>query len=106
MQTSKGPVLWDVHRVHVAGQHFGTSWQTKSVQWPQGVHLQAFADDFALIVTDNTKEGLRKLNKFALDKFKDWADKNKLYVSMEKSSYVLSSKLVRGPTIKWREPTN
>ncbi|GBM30483.1 hypothetical protein AVEN_237706-1 [Araneus ventricosus] len=63
--------------------------------------LQAFADDFAFIITDNTREGLRKLSKLALDKFKEWADKNKLHVSMEKSSYVLFSKLVRGPTIKW-----
>ncbi|GBM22415.1 hypothetical protein AVEN_221487-1 [Araneus ventricosus] len=72
-----------------------------SVHWPQGVHIQAFADDFAFIVSDNNREGLRKLSKFAMDKFKDWADKNKLQVSMEKSSYVLFRKLVRGPMIKW-----
>ncbi|GBO06756.1 hypothetical protein AVEN_202697-1 [Araneus ventricosus] len=59
-----------------------------SVKWPQEVHLQAFADD---LLTDNTREVLRKLSKFALDKFKDRADKNKLHVSMEKSSYVLFS---------------
>ncbi|GBM66048.1 hypothetical protein AVEN_181126-1 [Araneus ventricosus] len=40
-------------------------------------------------------------SKFALDKFNDWADKNKLHVSVEKSSYVLFIKLVRGPKIKW-----
>ncbi|GBM68992.1 hypothetical protein AVEN_158815-1 [Araneus ventricosus] len=90
---SSGNRLRDVHRVHVAGQHFGTSWQ--------GVHLQAFANDFVFTVTENTREGLRKLSKLALDKFKDWADKNKLHVSMEKSSYVLFNKLIRGPTIKW-----
>ncbi|GBM29383.1 hypothetical protein AVEN_253905-1 [Araneus ventricosus] len=96
---SFGNGLRDDHRVHVAGQHFGTSWQTKSYR-PQGVHLQAFSNDFAFIVTDNTREGLQKLSKFALDKFKDWAAKIKLHVSMEKSSYVLFSKLVRGLTIK------
>ncbi|GBM21520.1 hypothetical protein AVEN_85333-1 [Araneus ventricosus] len=73
-----------------------------SVQWPQGVHLQAFADDFAFVVTENTIEGLRKLSKLVLDKFKEWADKNKLHVSMEKSRYVFLSKFVRGPTIKWK----
>ncbi|GBL94908.1 hypothetical protein AVEN_173301-1 [Araneus ventricosus] len=34
MQTSEGPVLWEqtqgCPQVHVAGKHFGTSWQTKS----------------------------------------------------------------------------
>ncbi|GBM09931.1 hypothetical protein AVEN_86815-1 [Araneus ventricosus] len=37
LQTSEGLVLWkqtrDVHRVHEAGQHFGTSWQTKSYRY-------------------------------------------------------------------------
>ncbi|GBN12890.1 hypothetical protein AVEN_31708-1 [Araneus ventricosus] len=30
---SSGNRLRDVHRVHVAGQHFGTSWQTKSYRY-------------------------------------------------------------------------
>ncbi|GBM28949.1 hypothetical protein AVEN_232041-1 [Araneus ventricosus] len=74
-----------------------------SVQWCQGVHIRAFAEDFAFIVTDNTREGPEKLRYFALNKFKDWTDKNELHVSMEKSSYVLLSKLVRGPTINWEK---
>ncbi|GBO35626.1 Retrovirus-related Pol polyprotein from type-1 retrotransposable element R1 [Araneus ventricosus] len=107
MQTSEGPVLWEQTQGCPQGS---CSWpafwnivadEILSVQWPQGVHLQALADYFVFIVTDNTREGLRKLSKLALDKFKDWADKNKLHVSMEKSNYVLPSKLVRGPTIKW-----
>ncbi|GBN62968.1 hypothetical protein AVEN_69885-1 [Araneus ventricosus] len=84
-----GPAFWNI----VADKSY--------VEWPQGVHIQAFTDDFAFIVTDNTREGPRKLGKFALDKFKDWADKNKLHVSMKESNYVLLSKPVRGPTIKW-----
>ncbi|GBN25697.1 Retrovirus-related Pol polyprotein from type-1 retrotransposable element R1, partial [Araneus ventricosus] len=107
MQTSEGPVLWEQTQGCPQGSCSGPAFwnivadEILSVQWPQGVHLQAFTDDFAFIITDNTKEGLRKLSKLALDKFKEWADKNKLHVSMEKSSYVLFSKLVRGPTIKW-----
>ncbi|GBN81303.1 hypothetical protein AVEN_106820-1 [Araneus ventricosus] len=107
MQTSEGPFLWEQTQGCPQGS---CSWpafwnivadKILSVQWPQRVYLQAFADDFAFIVTDNTSEGLRKLSKLALDKFKKWADKNKLHVSMEKSSYVLFSKPVRGPLIKW-----
>ncbi|GBL80802.1 hypothetical protein AVEN_26237-1 [Araneus ventricosus] len=45
------------------------------VQWPQGVHLQAFADVFAFIATDNIREGIRKLSKFAQDKFKNMVEK-------------------------------
>ncbi|GBM57304.1 Retrovirus-related Pol polyprotein from type-1 retrotransposable element R1 [Araneus ventricosus] len=107
MQTSEGPVLWEQTQGCPQGSCSGPAFwnivadKILSVQWPQGVHLQAFTDDFAFIITDNTREGLRKLSKLALDKFKEWADKNKLHVSMEKSSYVIFSKLVRGPTIKW-----
>ncbi|GBO06211.1 Retrovirus-related Pol polyprotein from type-1 retrotransposable element R1, partial [Araneus ventricosus] len=107
MQTSVRPVLWEQTQGCPRGSCSGPAFRNivadeiLSVQWPQGVHLQAFADYFAFIVTDNAREGLRKLSKLALDKFKVWADKNKLYVSMGKSSYVLYSKLVRGPTIKW-----
>ncbi|GBL92374.1 Retrovirus-related Pol polyprotein from type-1 retrotransposable element R1 [Araneus ventricosus] len=104
MQTSEGPVFWEQTQGCAQGSCSGPAFwnivadEILSVQWPQGAHLQEFADYFAFIVTDNTREGLRKL---ALDKFKNWADKNKLHVSMEKSSYVFFSKLVRGPTIKW-----
>ncbi|GBM44041.1 Retrovirus-related Pol polyprotein from type-1 retrotransposable element R1 [Araneus ventricosus] len=107
MQTSEGPVLWEQTQGCPQGSCSGPAFwnivadEILSVQWPQGVHLQAFADGFAFIITDNTREGFRKLSKLALDKFKEWSDKNKLQVSMEKSSYALFSKLVRGPTIKW-----
>ncbi|GBL77188.1 hypothetical protein AVEN_12809-1 [Araneus ventricosus] len=107
MQTSEGPVLWEQTQGCPQGSCSGPAFwnivadEILSVQWPQEVHQQAFADDFAFIVTDNTREGLRKISKLALDKFKEWADKNKLHVLMEKSSYVLLSKFVRGPTIKW-----
>ncbi|GBM63399.1 hypothetical protein AVEN_82254-1 [Araneus ventricosus] len=100
MQTSEGPVLWEQTRGCPQGSCSGPAFwnivvdEILSVQWPQGVHLQAFADDFEFIVTDNTKEWLRKINKLALGKFKEWADKNKLRVSMEKSSYVLFIKLI------------
>ncbi|GBN77825.1 hypothetical protein AVEN_123090-1 [Araneus ventricosus] len=99
MQTSERPVLWKQTQGCLQGSCSGPAFwnivadEILSVQWRQGVHLQAFSDDFAFIITDNTREGLRKLSKLALDMFKEWADKNKLHVSMEKSSYVLFSKL-------------
>ncbi|GBN26153.1 hypothetical protein AVEN_253067-1 [Araneus ventricosus] len=100
---SSGKRLRDVHSVHVTGQHSLTSRQTRSYRY-SGLkefiykHLPMI---FAFVVTDNTGERLQKRSKLALDKFKEWADKNKLHVSMEKSSHVLFSKLVRCPTIKW-----
>ncbi|GBN31612.1 hypothetical protein AVEN_105607-1 [Araneus ventricosus] len=112
MQTREGPVLWEQTQGCPQGSCNGSAFwnivadEILSVKWPQGVHLQAFADDFAFIVIDNTREGPRKFNKLALDKFKEWADKNKLHISMGKSSYVLFSELVRGPTIKWGKPIN
>ncbi|GBM99548.1 hypothetical protein AVEN_48232-1 [Araneus ventricosus] len=66
MQTSEGPVLWEQTQGCPQGSCSGpafwniTADEILSVQWPQGVHLQAFADDFAFIVTDNTREGLQK----------------------------------------------
>ncbi|GBM64271.1 hypothetical protein AVEN_47228-1 [Araneus ventricosus] len=106
MNTSGGSGLWEQIQGCPEGSCSGPDMivadEILSVHWPQGVHLQAFADVFAFIITDNTREGLRKLRKLALDKFKEWANKNKLHVSMEKSSYVLFSKLVRGPKIKWK----
>ncbi|GBN83197.1 hypothetical protein AVEN_112636-1 [Araneus ventricosus] len=75
MQTSEGPVLWEQTQGCPQGSCSGPAFwnmvadEILSVQWPQGVHLQAFADDFAFIVTDNTREGLRKLSKLELDNF-------------------------------------
>ncbi|GBM99500.1 hypothetical protein AVEN_119779-1 [Araneus ventricosus] len=104
MQTREGPALWEqgCSQGSCSGPAF---WnivvdEILSEQWPLGVYLQAFSDDFVFIITDNTRECLRKLRKFALNKFKDWTDKNKLHVSIEKSSYVLFSKLVIELTIK------
>ncbi|GBN73370.1 Retrovirus-related Pol polyprotein from type-1 retrotransposable element R1 [Araneus ventricosus] len=81
MQTSEGPVLWEQTQGCPQGSRSGPAFwnivadETLSVQWPQGVHLQAFADDFAFIVTDNTREGPRKLRKLALDTFK-WGNRS------------------------------
>ncbi|GBL75865.1 hypothetical protein AVEN_234213-1 [Araneus ventricosus] len=88
IQTNEGPVLWEQTQGCPQGSCSGPAFwnivadEILSVQWPQGVYLQEFADDIAFIVTDNTRERLRKLSKLALDKFKEWADKNKLHVSM------------------------
>ncbi|GBM41882.1 hypothetical protein AVEN_161397-1 [Araneus ventricosus] len=107
MQTREGPVFWEQTQGCPHGACSGPAvWnivadEILSIQWRQGVHLQAFADEFVFIVIKNTREGLRKLRKLSIYKFKDWEVKNKLLVSMEKTSYVLFSKRVRGPTIEW-----
>ncbi|GBM42184.1 hypothetical protein AVEN_261160-1 [Araneus ventricosus] len=69
MQTSEGPVLWEQTQGCPQGSCSGPAFwniladEMFAVQWPQGVHLKAFAYVFAFIVTDNTREGLGKLSK-------------------------------------------
>ncbi|GBN07384.1 Retrovirus-related Pol polyprotein from type-1 retrotransposable element R1 [Araneus ventricosus] len=51
MQTSEGPVLWEQTQGCPQGSCSGPAFwnivtdEILSVQWPQGVHIQAFADD-------------------------------------------------------------
>ncbi|GBM16489.1 Retrovirus-related Pol polyprotein from type-1 retrotransposable element R1 [Araneus ventricosus] len=62
MQTSEGPVLWEQTQgcpqdsCSVPAFWNIVADEILSVQWPQGAHLQAFADGSAFIVTDNTRE--------------------------------------------------
>ncbi|GBM93429.1 Retrovirus-related Pol polyprotein from type-1 retrotransposable element R1 [Araneus ventricosus] len=58
MQTSEGTVLREQTQGYPQGSCNGPAFwnivadEILSVQWPQRVHLQAFADDFAFIVTN------------------------------------------------------
>ncbi|GBN59797.1 hypothetical protein AVEN_190130-1 [Araneus ventricosus] len=68
--------------------------------WPKEVHLQAFADDFAFVISGRSRRELEQHTSFALETFKNWTDKNEFNISIEKSQYLIG-KLSRGPVVRW-----
>ncbi|GBM28679.1 Retrovirus-related Pol polyprotein from type-1 retrotransposable element R1 [Araneus ventricosus] len=60
--------------------------------WPEGVHLQAFADDFIFLIKAPTKAKVRFLANEALNQFKSWAAKHNLEISADKSNYMYFNK--------------
>ncbi|GBM63818.1 hypothetical protein AVEN_142817-1 [Araneus ventricosus] len=73
--------------------------------WSQGVHLQAFADDFVFLANAGTKQGVKNLANKALQTFKTWTDKPKFEISLEKTNYLHINTNRSGPIwysgIKW-----
>ncbi|GBN63166.1 hypothetical protein AVEN_164494-1 [Araneus ventricosus] len=73
--------------------------------WPQGVHLQAFADDFVFLINAGSKQEVKNLANKALQTFKTWTDKHKLEISLDKTNYLHMNKNRSGPIwysgIKW-----
>ncbi|GBM08585.1 Putative protein in type-1 retrotransposable element R1DM [Araneus ventricosus] len=63
--------------------------------------LQAFADDFAFVISGRTRRELEQNTSFALETFKNWTDKNQFNISIEKSQYLLIGRLSRGPVVRW-----
>ncbi|GBM66588.1 hypothetical protein AVEN_73204-1 [Araneus ventricosus] len=57
--------------------------------WHKEIHLQAFADDFAFVISGRTRRDLEQHTSFALEAFKTWTDKNQLNISIEKPQYLL-----------------
>ncbi|GBO46671.1 hypothetical protein AVEN_46920-1, partial [Araneus ventricosus] len=53
--------------------------------WPKEIHLQAFADDFAFVISGGTRRELEQHTSFALETFKNWTDKNQFNISIKKS---------------------
>ncbi|GBO09592.1 Putative protein in type-1 retrotransposable element R1DM [Araneus ventricosus] len=89
-----GPALWNLVTNDILTQ-----------QWPQNTRIQAYADDFVLVVGVDTKTTLETQTEDALKQFEIWTSKNKLQISIEKSSYILFSKLIAGTRIKWNSTT-
>ncbi|GBO10287.1 hypothetical protein AVEN_116465-1 [Araneus ventricosus] len=69
---------------------------------PINTSIQAFADDFVLVSHAPTRVQLESQIKEYIAKFSTWASKNQLQILAEKSYYLLISKLIRGPTIRWQ----
>ncbi|GBN96432.1 Putative protein in type-1 retrotransposable element R1DM [Araneus ventricosus] len=89
-----GPALWNLVANDILAQH-----------WPQHTKIQAYADDFVLVVGADTKTSLEKQTEEAIKQFEVWTSKNKLQISIEKSSYILFSNLVARTRIKWNNTT-
>ncbi|GBM25360.1 Putative protein in type-1 retrotransposable element R1DM [Araneus ventricosus] len=64
--------------------------------------IQAFVDDFVLVSHAPTRVKLESQISESIAKFSTWTSKNQLQISAEKTNYLLISKLVRGPTIRWQ----
>ncbi|GBM59458.1 Putative protein in type-1 retrotransposable element R1DM [Araneus ventricosus] len=89
-----GPVLWNL----VANKAL-------QITFKDGIHIQAFADDFVLVIQANTKEELKLKSQEAINKFNIWCEDSKLEVSPEKTQYILISKLVASPRLTWKGKT-
>ncbi|GBN93600.1 Retrovirus-related Pol polyprotein from type-1 retrotransposable element R1, partial [Araneus ventricosus] len=85
-----GPALWNL----IADEAL-------AMPYPSNTSIQAFADDFLLVAAAKSERALGTLATEALRIFKIWSDRHGLQISTAKTSYLLLSSLVRGPSIFW-----
>ncbi|GBM41030.1 Putative protein in type-1 retrotransposable element R1DM [Araneus ventricosus] len=85
-----GPVLWNLVANEILNQ-----------VWPDNVHIQAFADDFVLVIKADTNKSIVEDTQSAITQFSSWCSENELAISTEKTNYILFSKMVRSPKITW-----
>ncbi|GBM21357.1 Putative protein in type-1 retrotransposable element R1DM, partial [Araneus ventricosus] len=85
-----GPALWNLVANEILIQ-----------VWPDNVHIQAFADDFVLVIKADTNKSLVEDTQSAIAQFRSWCSENELAISKEKTNYILFSKMVRNPKITW-----
>ncbi|GBN79878.1 Retrovirus-related Pol polyprotein from type-1 retrotransposable element R1 [Araneus ventricosus] len=69
--------------------------------FPENTNVQAFADDFVIVAAAKSERALGRKATSALEKFKEWSDRNGLEISVEKTNYLLVGNLRRGPSIFW-----
>ncbi|GBM07978.1 Putative protein in type-1 retrotransposable element R1DM [Araneus ventricosus] len=86
-----GPALWNL----VANSAL-------NIQWPSEVHIQAFADDFAMVIKAKTKENLKQVAQTAINTFNTWCETNYLEVAPEKTQFIIFSKMVAPPRLLWK----
>ncbi|GBM34617.1 Retrovirus-related Pol polyprotein from type-1 retrotransposable element R1 [Araneus ventricosus] len=111
INTSQGPATWNQQQGCPQGSCTGPAFwnlvadEVLQQDWPQGVHLQAFADDFVFLVNAGSKQEVKNLANKALQTFKTWTDKHKLEISLDKTYYLHINKNRSGPIwysgIKW-----
>ncbi|GBL84580.1 hypothetical protein AVEN_191052-1 [Araneus ventricosus] len=78
--------------------HFSTDFMR---QWPPSTSIQAYADDFLIVIQTKTIAQREREAHSAISKFIDWTKKNKLTVSAEKTIYLLFSRLASTSRIYW-----
>ncbi|GBM55806.1 Putative protein in type-1 retrotransposable element R1DM [Araneus ventricosus] len=103
INTSQGPATWNQQQGCPQGSCTGPAFwnlvadEVLQQDWPQGVHLQAFADDFVFLVNAGSKQEVKNLANKALQTFKTWTDKHKLEISLDKTYYLHINKNRSGP---------
>ncbi|GBN95587.1 hypothetical protein AVEN_3126-1 [Araneus ventricosus] len=85
-----GPALWNLVANEIHNQ-----------VWSDNVHIQAFADDFVLVIKADTNKSLIEDTQSAITQFSSWCSENELAISTEKTNYILFSKMVRSPKNTW-----
>ncbi|GBM97774.1 hypothetical protein AVEN_205641-1 [Araneus ventricosus] len=69
--------------------------------WQDNVHIQAFADDFVLVIEADTNKSLVKDMQSEITHFSSWCSENELAISTDKTNYILFSKMVSSPKFTW-----
>ncbi|GBM85736.1 hypothetical protein AVEN_34778-1, partial [Araneus ventricosus] len=85
-----GPTLWNLVANEILNQ-----------VWPDNFQIQAFADDFVLVIKADTNKSLVEDTQSAITQFNSKCSENELAISTEKTNYISFSKMVRSPKITW-----
>ncbi|GBM69460.1 Retrovirus-related Pol polyprotein from type-1 retrotransposable element R1 [Araneus ventricosus] len=77
-----GPALWNLVANEILYQ-----------VWPDNVNIQAFADDFVLVIKADANRSLLEDTQSAITQFSSWCSENELAISTEETNYILFSKM-------------
>ncbi|GBM44286.1 hypothetical protein AVEN_23341-1 [Araneus ventricosus] len=86
-----GPALWNLVANEILQEN-----------WPINTSIQAFAENFVLVSHAPSRVQLQSQINESIAKFSTWTSENQLQISAEKTNYLLISKIVREPTIRWQ----
>ncbi|GBN00628.1 hypothetical protein AVEN_199878-1 [Araneus ventricosus] len=90
-----GPVLWNLVANNILTE-----------DWPLSVFIQAFADDFVMVIHSDVLANLETNAQQAINQFNSWTDRNGLTVSPDKTSYLLFTKSVASFRITFDRQTS
>ncbi|KAG5870373.1 hypothetical protein JTB14_016140 [Gonioctena quinquepunctata] len=85
---------------------YGTSlWALLRARWPNKVAITAYADDIALAINADSRRELEELVSQALEIVSHWAESHKLDIAVNKTKYIVFSKLSinRNPIVRYRD---
>ncbi|KAG5882490.1 hypothetical protein JTB14_008463 [Gonioctena quinquepunctata] len=89
-----GPFLWNL-----------TMEPLLRARWPNKVAITAYADDIALAINADSRRELEELVSQALEIVSHWAESHKLDIAVNKTKYIVFSKLSinRNPIVRYRD---